>query len=69
MQTVGPQLLDFIPWESPIQEDVSLVIAARLFFSIDDCRRCMDVMRTLTAKYAEGYDGWARQRGEEPVVK
>lgn len=48
---------------------MSPVIAVRLFFSIDDFRRCMDVMRTLTAKYAEGYDGWARQMGEEPVVK
>jgi hypothetical protein len=29
----------------------------------------MDVMRMLTAKYADGYEGWARQMGEEPVVK
>lgn len=49
---------------------MSSVVAVRLFLgSIDSCRRCMDVMRTLTAKYAEGYEGWARQMGEEPVVK
>ena len=41
----------------------------RHFFSIDDCHRCMKVMRTLTAKYAGGYDDWARQMGEEPVIR
>lgn len=44
-------------------------LVARLSFRIDNCHRCMDVMRTLTAKYAGGYDDWARQMGEEPVGK
>lgn len=26
-------------------------------------------MRTLTAKYAGGYEDWASQMGEEPVVR
>ena len=39
------------------------------FVDVNKCRRCMDVMRTLTAKYADGYEVWARQMGEEPVVK
>lgn len=26
-------------------------------------------MRTLIAKFPEGYEGWARERGEEPVQR
>jgi hypothetical protein len=26
-------------------------------------------MRTLIAKFPEGYEGWARDRGEEPVQR
>lgn len=44
-------------------------ITVRPFHSIDIWRRCMDVMRTLTVKYADGYEGWAKQKGEEPVIK
>ncbi|KAI9705291.1 MAG: hypothetical protein M1820_005290 [Bogoriella megaspora] len=28
---------------------------------------CVDVMRTLVAKYPDGYEGWAKERGEEIV--
>lgn len=40
---------------------------ARLYtLGISDIGRCES---SHCAKYAEGYDGWARQMGEEPVVK
>ena len=26
-------------------------------------------MRALIAKYPDGYEGWARERGEEPVER
>jgi protein-ribulosamine 3-kinase len=26
-------------------------------------------MKTLIAKFPEGYEGWARERGEEPVER
>ena len=31
--------------------------------------RCVDVMRRLTAKYPDGYEGWAKARAEESVNK
>lgn len=30
--------------------------------------RCVDVMRRLIAKYPDGYEGWAKARGEEPLT-
>ena len=32
----------------------------------DISHRCVDVMRRLVAKYPDGYEGWAKARGEEP---
>ena len=48
---------------------MSLTTVVRPFFSIHDYHRCIDTMRTLTAKYAGGYEDWASQMGEEPVVR
>lgn len=31
--------------------------------------RCVEVMRDLVAKYPGGYEAWAKERGEEPVVR
>ena len=28
---------------------------------------CVDAMRTLIEKFPEGYEGWARERGETPA--
>lgn len=33
----------------------------------NDGDRCVEIMRTLLAKHPEGYDGWAKQRGEHPA--
>ncbi|KAL8933235.1 MAG: hypothetical protein Q9216_006458 [Gyalolechia sp. 2 TL-2023] len=30
---------------------------------------CVDVMKYLTEKYAEGYEGWAKARGEEVISR
>lgn len=31
--------------------------------------RCMDVMKALLVKHSEGYEGWARQKGEQVIAK
>lgn len=31
--------------------------------------RCVEVMRTLVAKHSGGYEAWAKERGEELVVR
>ncbi|PMD24555.1 hypothetical protein NA56DRAFT_656273 [Hyaloscypha hepaticicola] len=28
---------------------------------------CLEVMRDLIAKFPDGYEGWAKERGEEPA--
>lgn len=30
-------------------------------------KRAKETMRTLLAKYPDGYEGWAKEKGEEPV--
>ncbi|KAL9070351.1 MAG: hypothetical protein Q9161_004909 [Pseudevernia consocians] len=30
---------------------------------------CTDVMRYFVDKFPEGYEGWAKERGEEPVIR
>ena len=37
--------------------------------SSDIGHRCVDVMRRLIAKYPNGYEGWAKARGEQSVNK
>jgi hypothetical protein len=29
----------------------------------------IDLMKYLVAKYPDGYEGWAKENGEEPVTK
>ena len=32
-------------------------------------RRCTDVMRYFVDKFPDGYEGWAKERGEEPISR
>lgn len=32
-------------------------------------KRAKETMRTLIAKYPDGYEGWAKEKGEEPVQR
>ena len=34
-----------------------------------DIGRCCDVMRTLVTKYPDGYEGWAKEKGEDVVAR
>ena len=31
--------------------------------------RAKETMKTLLAKYPDGYEGWAKENGEEPVER
>ena len=70
MQSLGYELFDIIPRRSSIQENVS-VLKTRKFeqFDTDTASRCIDVMRYIVDKFPEGYEGWAKERGEEPVAR
>lgn len=35
----------------------------------DDLRRAKETMRTLITKYPDGYEGWAKEKGEKPVQR
>ena len=35
----------------------------------DGTDRAKETMKTLIAKYPDGYEGWAREKGEEPVQR
>ena len=70
MQSLGYELFDVIPRRSPIQRNVN-VSKTRYFehFDADAASRCIDVMRYFVDKFPEGYEGWAKERGEEPVAR
>ena len=44
------------------------MVALRVACS-DTGGRCVDVMQRLIAKYPDGYEGWAKGKGEESVNK
>ena len=64
---MGLELLNTVPWELAIPKDVSLRQTSLLCRAYDSS--CIDVMRVLTTKYADGYEGWAQARGEEVCLR
>ena len=40
-----------------------------LLLLINRTYRSKEMMKTLVAKYPEGYEGWAEENGETPVEK
>lgn len=44
-------------------------LIARVLKVADGTARAKETMRTLTAKCPDGYEGWAREKGEEPVER
>ena len=70
MQSLGYELLDLISRQSSVQKDVSISSPWNALRSGSDCRdRCTDVMRYFVNKFPDGYEGWAKERGEDPVSK
>lgn len=43
--------------------------ALNVWLITDRVIRCVEVMRNLVAKYPGGYEAWAKERGEEPVMR
>jgi hypothetical protein len=41
----------------------------RALLVADDRNRSVDLMKTLVAKYPDGYEGWAKEHGEVPVER
>lgn len=70
MQSLGYELLYVIPRESSIQKDVSVPAAWYSWhFGTDSDGRCTGVMRYFVDRFPDGYEGWAKARGEEPVAR
>ena len=70
MQSLGYELFDIIPRRSPIQKIVSMSKTGKFeVFGADTASRCTDVMRYFVDKFPEGYEGWAKERGEEPLTR
>lgn len=63
-------LLGFIPGQSSLSEAVSW---PKPFHSCSivlmQPARVMEDMRYLVGKYPDGYEGWARERGETPAPR
>ena len=70
MQSLGHELLDVVPRQSSIPKDVGISAPRTLWQSgADSPGRCTDVMRYFIDKFPEGYEGWAKERGEEVIAK
>ena len=70
VQSPRYESFDIISWESSIQKDVGTPASGRfLRFGADCIDRCTAVMRYFVDKFPDGYEGWAQERGEEPVLR
>ncbi len=67
VQSLGHELLNAISRQSSIQKDVSVPVSRR--YLADSADRCTDVMRYFVDKFPDGYEGWANEKGEEPVAR
>ena len=69
-QSLGLELLVIVPRQSSLQKDVSAGHSQPFSITIIlPDYRCIDVMRTLLDKYPDGYEGWAKARGEDFIVR
>ena len=70
MQSLGYELLDIVPRQSPVQKDVSVLSPwYPCHFGCNSRGRCTDVMRYFVDKFPDGYEGWAKEKGEDPVSR
>ena len=70
MQSLGYELLNIISRQSSIQKNVSVAASSQSWHSrADSAGRCTDVMRYFVDKFPDGYEGWAKERGEELVLR
>lgn len=56
-----------IPWRRPLQNLVRVLLRCVSKPSVfrADAPSCVDAMQALIERFPDGYEGWAKERGED----